>query len=55
MYNRKFNTKRDFSELVELEHKIMPIARKVENEEERQVLTTYLRTIFNNQFKTIKK
>jgi|AntDeeMetagen681_2_1112603.scaffolds.fasta_scaffold51467_2 hypothetical protein len=53
MYNRKFDIRRDFSKLNEFENTIMPIVRKVQNEEEREVLTVYLRKIFNNQFKTV--
>ena len=51
MYNRKFDIHRDFSDLVELEYEIMPIVRKIENEEEREKLRLYLLKTFNNQWK----
>lgn len=51
MYNRKFDTHRDFHELNELENRIMPIVRKIHDEDEKEVLTAYLREIFNNQWK----
>ena len=51
MYNRKFNVKKDFYELNELENTIMPIIRGVKNEDQRIVLENYMRKTFNNQFK----
>jgi len=51
MINRKFNVKRDFHELMELEHKIMPIIRGIKNEDQKIILTNYVRKIFDNQFK----
>jgi len=51
MYNRKFNIKRDYSELVELEHKILPIIRSIENLDKQMYLENYVRNVFYNQFK----
>lgn len=53
MYNRKFNIKNsnDYQKLVELEYDIEPIIRKIENEDERTVLTDFIRKTFNNQWK----
>jgi hypothetical protein len=51
MYNRKFNVKKDFSELIELEHKIMPIIREIKNDDQKLLLSNYVRKIFNNQYK----
>lgn len=50
MYNRKFNTHRDFHSLVELEHEIMPIVRKIQDEDERNKLSDYIRNVYNNQW-----
>lgn len=44
MYNRKFNIKKDFSELNELENEILP---QIQSEEVRE----YIRKIFFNQYK----
>ena len=60
MKNRKFDIKKDFSELNEMENVILPLIDKMEyknalNEEENQYkkdfLKNYIRVIFNNQFK----
>jgi hypothetical protein len=60
MKNRKFDIKKDFSELNEMENVILPLIDKMEyknalNEEENQykkdLLKNYIRVIFNNQFK----
>jgi len=60
MKNRKFDIKKDFSELNEMENNIFPLIDKMEyknalNEEENQYkkdfLKNYIRVIFNNQFK----
>lgn len=51
MYNRKFDINKDFDELNELENRIMPIIRKIQDEDEKEVLTEYIRKIFNNQWK----
>ena len=47
MYNRKFNIKKDFSELNNLENNILP---KIENQD----IKNYVRNIFFNQWKTKK-
>lgn len=44
MYNRKFNIKKDFQELNELENEILPL---IESEKAKN----YVRRIFNNQYK----
>ena len=54
MYNRKFDIKKDFEKLVELEYKISPIIRSIKNEEDKILLENYTRQIFNNQWKTKK-
>jgi len=51
MYNRKFDTHKDFHELVELESEIMPKIRRIENKEDREILQSYVRKIFDNQWK----
>ena len=51
MYNRKFDIKRDFAHLNELENRIIPIIRGVEREADRVNLEAYVRRIFNNQYK----
>lgn len=51
MYNRKFDIKKDFHEINELENRIMPIVQKIKDEDEKEILTEYLREIFNNQWK----
>jgi hypothetical protein len=44
MYNRKFNIKKDFHQLNELENEIMPLI-------ESEKVKNYVRRIFNNQYK----
>lgn len=44
MYNRKFNIKKDFAELNELENEILP---KVKDE----TVKNYIKKIFFNQYK----
>lgn len=60
MYNRKFNIHKDFSELNDMENKILPLIDKMElkdalnedeNEYKRNLLKNYVREIFFNQFK----
>ena len=60
MYNRKFDIKKDFSKLNELENTIIPLIDKMDyqealddsqSEEKRDLLKNYIREIFNNQFK----
>jgi len=51
MYNRKFNVKRDFSKINELENKVFPIVRKIKNDKDAKFLESYLWELFNNQFK----
>lgn len=45
MYNRKFNVKKDFSSINEMENVILPM---VKNEE----VKNYIRKIFFNQYKS---
>lgn len=51
MHNRKFDVKKDFSELNELENNIMPRIRRITNEEDKMILQLYVRKLFNNQWK----
>jgi len=51
MYNRKFDIHKDFDALNELENNIMPRIRRIENKEDREALQSYVRKIFNNQWK----
>ena len=51
MHNRKFDIKKDFSLLSEMENKILPICDGIEDEEAKNILKDYIRKIFNNQFK----
>lgn len=51
MYNRKFNTKKDFSELITLEYEILPIVDKIKDDEEKQKLREYIVKTFYNQWK----
>lgn len=60
MKNRKFDIKKDFSELNEMENKIFPLIDKMdyedaiddlESEEKRNLLKNYIKTLFFNQFK----
>ena len=53
MYNRKFDIKKDFSALNELENKILPLIKnEVKNKESELLIRMYIYKIFNNQFKT---
>lgn len=51
MYNRKFDVKKDFSELNELENRIIPIIKNLNREADRRNLDAYIRRIFFNQWK----
>lgn len=60
MINRKFDIKKDFQELNEMENEIMPLIDKMNyqnalNEEENQykkdLLKNYIRILFKKQFK----
>jgi len=60
MKNRKFDIKKDFKELNELENEIMPLIDKMsyenalnqdEEDYKKQLLKNYVRIIFFNQFK----
>ena len=60
MYNRKFDIKKDFSKLNELENTIIPLIDKMDyknalneadNKDKKDLLKDYVREIFNNQFK----
>lgn len=61
MKNRKFDIKKDFSELNEMENEIIPLIDKMDyknalNEEENQykkdLLKNYIRVLFYQQFKS---
>ena len=60
MKNRKFDIKKDFQELNEMENEIMPLIDKMnyqnalneeENQHKKDLLKNYVRTLFTNQFK----
>jgi aryl-phospho-beta-D-glucosidase BglC (GH1 family) len=60
MKNRKFDIKKDFQELNELQNQIMPLIDKMsyknalnqdEEDYKKQLLKNYVRIIFFNQFK----
>lgn len=60
MKNRKFDIKKDFQELNEMENEIMPLIDKMnyqnalnekENQYKKDLLKNYVRTLFTNQFK----
>jgi hypothetical protein len=52
MNNRKFDIKKDFAALNELENEIMPILDKADDSEK---LKAYVRRIFSNQWKRREK
>lgn len=52
MKNRKFDIKKDFSELNEMENEVLPMLDEIKDEHKKQVLKEYIRTIFMKQFKT---
>lgn len=51
MYNRKFNIHTDFDKENELANTIMPIVNKIQDEEEREKLSDYIRKVYENQWK----
>lgn len=51
MYNRKFNIHTDFAKENELANTIMPIVRKIQDEDERKKLSEYIREVYENQWK----
>lgn len=51
MYNRKFNIKKDFSELNELENVMLPKIRYIKNTMHSIILEDYIKKIFFNQYK----
>ena len=60
MYNRKFDIKKDFAELNDMENEIMPLIDKMnyenaldedENKYKKDLLKNYVRILFMNQFK----
>lgn len=60
MKNRKFDIKKDFQELNEMENEIMPLIDKMnyqnalndeENQYKKDLLKNYIRILFQNQFK----
>ncbi len=50
MYNRKFDIKKDFYALNEMENEMFPIIDKLKGEN-KSVLKTYIRKLFLDQFK----
>jgi len=52
MYNRKFNIKKDYDKLLELEDAVLPLLRSVvKDDAAHDALRDYIRRLFNNQFK----
>lgn len=51
MHNRKFDIKKDFLELNEMENEIFPMLDEIKDEEKREILKDYIRDSFFKQFK----
>ncbi len=51
MYNRKFNIKKDFSELNDMENKVFPMLDEIKEQHKRDTLKNYISILFHNQFK----
>ncbi len=51
MYNRKINIKRDFSEINEMQNKVLPMLDEIKDQHKRDTLKNYVRIIFFNQYK----
>lgn len=51
MKNRKFDIKKDFAELNEMENKVLPMLDEIEDQYKRDLLKNYIRILFKNQFK----
>ncbi len=51
MYNRKFNIRRDFSEVNKMQNVIFPMIDEIKDDEKRKILKQYVRDTFFNQWK----
>ena len=51
MKNRKFDIKKDFAELNEMENEILPMLDEIKNQNKKEILTNYIRILFRKQFK----
>ena len=51
MHNRKFDIKKDFHELNEMENKILPMFDEIKDVDKRELLKDYVRSSFYKQFK----
>lgn len=51
MKNRKFDIKKDFAELNEMENKVFPMLDEIKDQHKRDTLKNYIRILFNQQFK----
>ena len=51
MENRKFDIKKDFLELNEMENKILPMFDEIKDVDKREILKGYVRSNFFKQFK----
>lgn len=54
MYNRKFDIKRDFSAVNEMENKVLPMLDEIKDQQKRDTLKNYVSIIFFNQWKKQK-
>ena len=52
MKNRKFDIKKDFAELNEMENKIFPMLDEIKDYEKKDDLKNYIRILFQKQFKS---
>lgn len=51
MINRKFNIKKDYAALNEMENKFLPILEEIQDKEKKADLKKYIRELFFKQFK----
>jgi hypothetical protein len=51
MKNRKFDIKKDFDELNEMENEILPMLDEIQDQHKRDTLKNYIRILFRKQFK----
>ena len=51
MKNRKFDIKKDYEALNEMENKFLPILKEIQDEEKKASLKKYIRELFFKQFK----
>lgn len=51
MINRKFDIKKDFTELNEMENKILPMLDEIKCHDKKEDLKNYIIILFHKQFK----